>query len=82
MTIAEKFYKVYTTVSYDYETGRKNWDEWDSLMKGIRKVATAEEEQSAGSWDPSIVFKFEDGSAICVDNPKQGAFDGVISLVF
>ena len=80
MTIAEKFYEEYTNVAYD-ETGRKDWSEWGALMEKIRKSCLTEEEQVPESWDSSIIFKFVDGSALLVDNPKQGAFSGGMCVV-
>ena len=76
MTIAQKFYKEYTNVSYDYELNRKNWVEWETLMDKIREDAIEETEQGNGSWDPSIIYRFSDGSSLYVGNPTQGAFDG------
>ena len=81
MTTAEKFYAEYCNVSYDYEYNCKNWAEWGPLMDKIRAEATSEEEEGSGSWDPSLIFKFADGSALYVGNPRQGAFDGFVRVV-
>lgn len=81
MTIAEKFYEAYLKVPYDYELDRKDWNHWGPLMNKIRDEAIEETEVGSGSWDPSIVFRFSDDSAIYVGNPRQGAFDGFMYVV-
>lgn len=81
MTRAEQFYAEYTNMSYDWAYDCQDWDEWGPLMDKIRGESIEETEEGSGSYDPTTVYKFNDGSAIRVENPGQVVYSGYMQVV-
>jgi hypothetical protein len=81
MTTAEKFYEEYTNMSYDWGYNCQDWDEWGPLMDKIHNEAIKELAEGSGSCDPTTVYKFNDGSAIRVENPGQVVYSGYMQVV-
>lgn len=81
MTLAEQFYTAYDIIAFDDDYDCLDWNQWAPLLEKICSVAVDESEECPESCDSAVTYRFSDGSALYVANPRQVVYAGFMQVV-
>lgn len=64
------------------DDGRWNQRLWDAWKERTLRLVQSVDSVCAASHDSTEIWWFRDGTAVEVDNPKQAAFCGHVSIIY
>lgn len=80
MNVAKFLERTFNAIDLDDDRNFLDGDQLAIFRAVCNAMASQKMELSPESYDSSIVFSFEDGSSLVLDNPRQAAYCAAIRV--